>query len=475
MIRRLLRRLFPFFRKKAKKRSHEQLYSKKVALPYCLTALLLFGLQGFMATGGALEVVFPDLPLPVNFPAGRSFHLNLSLFWPLLGTTGAAYYFLVESLHTELYSRKIAIVQFWLTFFTGLAILGTLLAGHSEGREYLEALNPLKGGLLAALFLFFVNTFLTIRRSKKGFSNPAAMIIFTGVALTIIFYAPALFFVSHPTLDDLIRFYVIHMWEEATLELLLAAIIFGLIAGITGSSDPRSEKLLLVETGLVAATGFIAIGHHYYWIGTPSFWIYAGAGASFLQMLPIILMVYNARQALLAKQAGFWKDPAFLFLLGSLFWNIVGVGLLGLTIALPPVNRYTHGTYLTSAHAHLALFGLFGQAVLGTSLHIFNSTSPFPEGTKRLLRLSFWLINGGLALMAFFLSLAGLEQTLLVRVAGLDFAQVHLFLRPLLLGRVGGGILFALGGGILAVVVLSYVIIRKEDYVLAEKSNPPQS
>ena len=68
--------------------------SQAVTIPYFWAPIIFLVLQSLAATFGALDLIVPDLPIPINLETGRAFHLNLSVLWPLLGCMGASYYFL---------------------------------------------------------------------------------------------------------------------------------------------------------------------------------------------------------------------------------------------------------------------------------------------------------------------------------------------------------------------------------------------
>lgn len=62
---------------------------------------------------------------------------------------------------------------------------------------------------------------------------------------------------------------------------------------LTGVKRELVEKWLYVEAGLVLFTGIAGTGHHYYWIGTPKYWLWVGAVFSALEPLPILFMVID--------------------------------------------------------------------------------------------------------------------------------------------------------------------------------------
>ena len=71
---------------------------------------------------------------------------------------------------------------------------------------------------------------------------------------------------------------------------------------------------------------------------------------------------------LIKGAAAFDYGLAYLYILGSAFWNFVGAGVFGGgTLNAPLVNYYEHGTFLTLNHAHTSLFGRSGFWRLASS------------------------------------------------------------------------------------------------------------
>ena len=68
-------------------------------------------------------------------------------------------------------------------------------------------------------------------------------------------------------------------------------------------------------------------------------------------------------------------------------------------INLPIINYYEHGTYLTSNHGHTALFGVYGMLAIALILFSWRGLVQRESWNERLLKISFWGLNGGLFLM----------------------------------------------------------------------------
>lgn len=431
------------------------------SIKYCLAVAVLFAVQVTVATFGAFDLALPDLPSPLPLNTGRAIHLTLSVFWPFLGLMGGTYFFLPLELGVNLWSPPLANVQFWLYLSTVFAVFGFLLTGVTQGREYLDAPWPVYLGIGASLLIFALNLFKTMAASWRRRWRPVAVVATVGVLTAIFLFIPGIIPFHHPTIDEYFRFWIVHLWEEVSFELIGGATLAAAFISMSPSARPSIEKLLYVEVGLTIAGGLLATGHHYYWIGVPAFWVPVGAIFSGLQAAPVLLIAWVAYRTF--KETGpFGPSPlAFWLLASSAFWHLVGAGGLGLLMSIPSLNRLVHGTLLTSAHAHLALFGVFGFLALGVCQFILAAGAG--SSGDRPAQEPLWTVialNLGLALMGAALSLAGWVHAYLERVAGLPFSRLVGYLQPYLLTRAAGGAIFTIGGLALAWNMLRYAFKR---------------
>ncbi len=122
---------------------------------------------------------------------------------------------------------------------------------------------------------------------------------------------------------------------------------------------------------------------------------------SSLEPIPLILLVVRAWMEHHDREAGLefpYKWPLF-FLVASSVWNFIGAAVFGFVINLPIVNYYEHGTYLTINHAHTVLFGVYGLSAIALILFSWRGLVENRYWSDRILKISFWGLNGGLALM----------------------------------------------------------------------------
>jgi nitric oxide reductase subunit B len=161
--------------------------------------------------------------------------------------------------------------------------------------------------------------------------------------------------------------------------------------------------------------------HHYFWIGTPEFWQFWGSLFSALEPLPLIFCFWHIY--LDAHQDGrpIANLPAFSFLLGSVVLEQVGAGILGFTMTFALTNAWSHGTWVTASHAHLALFGTFGMLGLAGAYYAVPVMRGIDHFDQRLGKLAFWLVFTGMLGLAFAFAIGGTIQVFVYRTLGLDW------------------------------------------------------
>ncbi|AFQ46208.1 cbb3-type cytochrome c oxidase subunit I [Desulfosporosinus meridiei] len=435
--------------------SKQKFLAQVISRRYCLSAVCLFALQSVVALMGALDLVISDLPSPIPFEYGRAIHLALADFWPLIGTMGMVYFFITAELNREIHSPRLARWQYWVVMLFTLSIFGTLALRLGNGREFLEGKPIFYLGICLALTLASYNLIRTLLTDRQNIT-PAAATMTVGMIFLLLLLLPNTITFSNPIVDEATKFWVVHLWEEMAFELTSVGFIatFFIVSGLANRT--QIEKWLYLEAALAIVGGLYGTGHHYYWIGFPAVWLVLGSLVSLVEVIPVGMLVHMTYKGLKSKKIRSRREKLTLWLLlSSVFYHITGASLLGLFITIPWVNLYMHGTYFTSGHAHLALFGSLGFVVLAGCYYVLSQGS---EPTLKEYKggvLAVIILNIGLIIMSSALLAAGLKETYLWRVLGMDFMDVHLLLNPYLIVRVLGGTMFALGD-----LLLSWYIFK---------------
>jgi nitric oxide reductase subunit B len=420
--------------------------TQRVAYAYFAAALLLFALQigfGFMSLAKYLG---PDPLLDwMNFATAKAIHTNLLLVWLLTGFMGAAFYLVPEESRTELYDERLAWIQLVLWLGAGVAAVVAYLFEITEGRKFLEMPFVLKLGVVVVMLLFLYNLGMTIR--KAGRFTTTEGVLLGGLVGAALLFLPGLIYFDNYVLDRFYRWWVVHLWVEGVWELIMGGLLAFLLIRLSGADREVLEKWLYVIVGLTFLSGILGTGHHYYWIGTPRYWLWVGGFFSALEPLAFLGMAMYAYTTFRRSGLAHPNALALHWTVGSTVFSAIGAGLLGFAHTWPQVNRWTHGTHVTTMHGHMAFFGAYAMIVLAMiSYALPGLTGRSDEQRQTQLGLwAFWLMVGGMLGMTMALAAAGISQTYLERILGLGYLETQRKIQVHYLMWLGTSVVFALG------------------------------
>ena len=418
--------------------------SQRVAYAYFACAMVLFGVQIVVGVLAGTVYVLPNFlseVLPFNIL--RMIHTNALIVWLLMGFFGAGYYLVPEEAEREIESPLLAYIQLGLFMFGALAaVVGYVFRIH-EGREFLEQPMWIKGAIVVVALIFLYNISMTIMKGRKTAIGNVLLLGMWGIAVfwLFAFYNPA-----NIALDKVYWWYVVHLWVEGVWELVMASILAFLMIKMTGVDREVIEKWLYAIVGLALFSGLLGTGHHYYWIGAPGYWQWVGSIFSALEVAPFFAMVIFAFTMVWKGRRDHPNKAAMLWSLGCTVGAFFGAGVWGFMHTLSFVNRYSHGTQVTAAHAHLAFFGAYvmlNMAIITYAMPYLRKRQPY---NQVLNMWSFWMMTSGMAFMTFTLTFAGVVQVHLQRVMGLGYMEVQDQLVLFYWMRLGSGVFVVISG-----------------------------
>jgi nitric oxide reductase subunit B len=405
--------------------------SQRSAAKFFVVAGLLFIAQIF--NGGLLAhytvhpgKFFVDLVgQHIPFSLARTWHIQLAIFWIAVSWVGTAIYLAPLVAGKEMKGQRalvnilfgaVLLVAVGSMFGEVLGIKGYLgnlwfWLGH-QGWEYLELGRLwqilLFGGLLYWLVIVYRAMAPALKPGSTTIANPDAK------ALTIFYVCSAIFVVlffgfgltygpnTHLTIADYWRWFVVHIWVESIFEFFGVAVIALFLVTLGLVSAQSALRAAYLSAILTFLSGIPGTAHHYFWYGGPSFWLAVGGVFSSIEPVPLILLVVRAwmeYKEIRGQGREFpYRWPLY-FLIASSFWNFLGAGLFGFVINLPIINYYEHATYLTSNHGHTALFGVYGTLAIALILFSWRGLVETKHWNDKILKISFWGLNGGLFLM----------------------------------------------------------------------------
>lgn len=424
-----------------------------------------------------------DRLLPFNFL--RDVHIQSPIVWIGLSWIGAGLFLAPAISGSEPKGQGFLVdVLFWVTLFIVvgalagdyLGIMGYIRQGWfwfgNQGLSYIQLGRAWQIGFFAGLVIWSLLVFRALWPTRAKLAS-ATRQFWTGrirlehllwastvnIALLYVFgMIPLTGIEKSFTISDFWRWWVVHLWVEQSFEFFAAAISAYLLMAVGLVSRQLAERSVYLELILIFLGGVLGTGHHLYWAGEPGLWVPLGTMFSFIEVLPLVLLIIEAIQhhRLIKADGGFKYGLAYTYIIGAAFWNFVGAGVFGGgTLNAPLVNYYEHGTFLTLNHAHTALFGAFGLLGIGLVYfclrYVAADRHPFGE---RLGQWAFWLYNGGLVLWILFNFFPiGWPQLDAVYEHGLAYARSQAFYDTTLFWqwmRMPGDIVFALGALLMA-------------------------
>ncbi|MFW8564652.1 nitric-oxide reductase large subunit [Orrella sp. 11846] len=403
----------------------------------------------------------------------RTWHLQAAIFWIATGFLAAGL-FLVPILNgsKDPAGQKLGVdILFWALIvvvvgsFTGnfMTIGGLMpedlnfLLGH-QGYEYLELGRLWQIALFIGILLWLVLMLRGLIPALKQKGDKNLLVLFTGTVVCVgLFYGTGLFYGqdTHITIMEYWRWWVVHLWVEGFFE-VFATVTLAFIFATMGLVSKRGATM----ASLAAAILFMLGGtpgtmHHLYFAGTTTPILAIGAMFSALEVVPLVLLGYEAWDNWRLKARASWMEnlkwPLMCFVAVA-FWNMLGAGVFGFMINPPIALYYTQGLNTTPVHAHTALFGVYGFLALGFTLFVLRYIRPEMVFNEKLMKWSFWTMNIGLVMMvALSLLPIGLIQFHASYSVGMWWARSETFMQQEILHtlrwvRTFGDVVFIVGG-----------------------------
>lgn len=435
--------------------------TQKIAYSYFVAATALFGLQVLFGLIIGAKYVWDHDPLLYILPFNitRAIHINLLIIWLLFGFMEGSYYLVPEEAETEIYSPGLAYFQLLLFLIISVAAIVGYVAGWSWGMPFLEQPTILKIGIVIVALIFLFNIFMTMMKTKRW-------TVIQGMLLGGLIMLAGLFLFGIPFMKNLSTQYywwwwVIHLWVEGAWELVAGSIMAFVLLKITGVDRELVEKWLYVEAGLVLFTGIAGTGHHYYWIGTPRYWLWVGGIFSAIEPVPILFMVIDTLRDIRDRKVEITNQVALYWAVGSAVLHFLGAGVWGFAHTLPQINQWTHGTQVTASHGHFAFFGAYVMLNLTMIYFAVPQIKGFRIVKKTLSLFAIRMMTFSMVFMVLALGIAGVVQAYLQRLLGMDYLTVQGFM------KLWYAVFWTSGWGF-AIGVLSYII----DFVRMGKLKP---
>lgn len=452
--------------------------SMKATLKYfwVVTALILvqvllgattahYGVEGTAMYGFPLADFLP-------YSLARTYHVQLGILWIATSWLATGLFIAPAVSGHEPKYQKLGVnflficlliivvgsmVGQWFAIMQKLGLDVNFWLGH-QGYEYVDLGRFWQIFLFVGLWLWLA---LMIRAIWPAFTNLResrhllGMFLISSAAIAL-FYGAGFMWGRQTNLAiaEYWRWWVVHLWVEGFFEVFATVVIAFLFVRMGLLKVRIASATVLFSTIIFLFGGILGTFHHLYFSGTPTAVLAIGATFSALEVVPLVLIGFEAYHNLTISRATQWikayKWPIYCFIAVA-FWNLVGAGIFGFVINPPIALYYMQGLNTTPVHAHTALFGVYGMLGIGLMLFVLKGLAARNVWKDGTIKFAFWSINIGLALMVLISVLPiGLAQTWASVKYGFWYARSAEFMQEPAMEvlrwlRVIGDTIFAIG------------------------------
>lgn len=427
------------------------------------------------------------------YAVSRTWHTQLAVLWIATSWLAAGLYIAPQLSNHEPKFQRFGVNFLFFSLliivvgsFAGqwLAVHGFFSDGQSnfwfghQGYEYVDLGRFWQIYLFIGLLLWVG---LMLRALWPLFQQPTSSrsLVFLVVVATVsigLLYGAGLMWGqnTHFSIMEYWRWWVVHLWVEGVFEVFATAVISTVFVRMGILRVSVATVSVLLATIIFLCGGVLGTFHHLYFSGTPISVIALGSVFSALEVVPLMVVGFEAYNHSKIEKQALWQKAyhwPFMFFSAVLVWNLVGAGLFGFLINPPIALYYMQGLNTTANHGHAALFGVYGFLGLGLMLYCMRGLTDIRTWNQQLLKVSFWGLNIGLAMMTFLSLLPqGLWQTYFSIKHYYAYARSSEFMHSavmegLVWARVPGDIVFSIGVAAFALFVWQAFRPRPEGIV----------
>jgi nitric oxide reductase subunit B len=253
----------------------------------------------------------------------RDVHIQSPIVWIGLSWIGAALFLAPAISGGEARGQALLVdLLFWVTL---LIIVGALVGNYfgimgyiregwfwfgNQGLSYIQLGRAWQIGFFAGLVIWSILVFRALWPTRATLFEATRQFWSGRIRLEHLIWAStvniALLYVfgmipltgieKSFTISDFWRWWVVHLWVEQSFEFFAAAISAYLLMAVGLVSRQLAERSVYLALILIFLGGVLGTGHHLYWAGEPGLWVPMGTMFSFIEVLPLVLLILEAIQ-----------------------------------------------------------------------------------------------------------------------------------------------------------------------------------
>ena len=148
---------------------------------------------------------------------------------------------------------------------------------------------------------------------------------------------------THYSMIEYWRWWLVHLWVEGFFEVFATAVVALIFVRLGLVHAASANRAVVTSTIVFLFGGILGTLHHLYFSGATEAVIAVGAMFSALEVVPLVLLGFEATENYRLSRATPWVATyrwPVMFFIAVAFWNLVGAGLFGFLIN-PPISLYS--------------------------------------------------------------------------------------------------------------------------------------
>ncbi len=401
-------------------------------------------LASFLYAPGLQDSVPQSIKPFLSFGRLRPTHVNLVIFgWLSQAYAGAILFILPRLTRTQLYSERLAHVNWWLWNLMIAGALITLPLGLTQGREYAEMIWPLDLLFVTNMILLLANIWGTIVRRKEPKIYVSLWSFLAGTLIMILVYIignkiwdPTGAYVGMT--DNIVNYFYVHNLFNAWFTTIGIGLALYLLPKLT---DRPLYRHGLALWGLWSVwTG----QHHQLYSPAPDWLEFLTIVFSILALVPTTAFMVNFFMTMRGRWHRTGQDVALrFFATGALFWALTC--LQGISQSFRSFSMQVHLTNWVVGHSHLAFVADYSFWAFALIYLMVPQLVHRRIYSRKLMEWHYWLTTIGMVIFMVSLWAAGLIQGQNWMTNTIPFIQTLRSLEPYFALRLFGGAMAGLG------------------------------
>ncbi len=424
-----------------------------------LLATLVFGL---LASWAFLYPETYNQFLP--FYQLRPFHVSAALFWIISGATASILYYKNDEFSITKWNHIAE--RLFIFSWLGTIVVIFICYGLKKfgGREYWEFPPVLCAPLLISWLLLMVSYFIPWLKSA-GNKPMYVWMWSTGIFFFLITFIEQNLWQIPWFRSSYLREMSVQWKSNGAMSGAWNQMIYGLslflMVKVSGNEKLAQGKTVFFFYMLGLSNLMFNWGHHVYNVPTSSWIRDTSYIISMTEWVFLIKMIQNFKNTL-EERRRLRHLITYRFIIAGEFWVFMNL-LLALAMSVPAINRYTHGTHITVAHAMGTTIGINTMILLASFSYMLGIDNK-NAATRKTISINYWISQYSLIVFWLSLIVAGVIKGYMSTALNLtNFQEIMKPVIPALkmVSLSGIGLVISLGT-IAAIYIYHTIYFRKE-------------